>query len=225
MSDRETIKVMVVDDHTLFSQTLGRVLGNEPDLEMVGTAGSVVEARAMARRAQPDVVLMDYRLSDGVGTEAARQIREDRPETKVVMLTGFPEDSVLIAAIGVGCSGYIAKDAAVEEVISAVRAAAAGEALIPPEMLLRLLPRLRRDTHHTVFTLSSRELDVLRLLARGLSNAAMADEMALSVNTIRKHVQSILAKLDAHSKLEALAKAVQGGLVEIGRDAGPRARP
>ncbi|HLI56340.1 MAG TPA: response regulator transcription factor, partial [Actinomycetota bacterium] len=137
------IKVMLVDDHVMFAQTLLRVLKDEADLDVVATASSVAEARSRARIYQPDVVLMDYRLPDGLGTEAARMIREDRPETKVVMLTGFPEDSVLLTAIEVGCSGYMTKDGAVQEAISAVRAAAAGEALISPAMLARLLPKLR----------------------------------------------------------------------------------
>jgi two-component system response regulator DevR len=216
--DAEMIRVMVVDDHKMFAQTLLRVLGEEPDMDIVGTATSVAEARTMARSYRPDVVLMDYRLPDGLGTEAARMIREDRPETKVVMLTGFPEDAVLITAIEVGCSGYMTKDGAVEEAISAVRAAAAGEALISPAMLVRLLPKLRRDSHRAAYTLSARELDVLRLLAQGMPNAAIADHLVLSVNTVRKHVQSILNKLNAHSKLEALATAVRQGLVEMGGD-------
>jgi DNA-binding NarL/FixJ family response regulator len=216
VSEPGTIRVMVVDDHKMFAETLLRVLAEEPDLQVVGTATSVAEARTLARTESPDVVLMDYRLPDGLGTDAARQIREDRPATKVVILTGFPEDSVLITAIEVGCSGYMTKDGAVEEAISAVRAGAAGEALIPPAILARLLPKLRRESSRTSYSLSARELDVLRLIAQGLPNQAIADDLVLSVNTVRKHVQSILNKLDAHSKLEALATAVRQGLVEMG---------
>lgn len=211
----KTIRVMLVDDHVMFSQTLLRVLADEPDLEVVATASSVADGRSRARIYRPDVVLMDYRLPDGLGTDAARLIREDRPETKVVMLTGFPEDSVLLTAIEIGCSGYMTKDGAVQEAISAVRAAAAGEALISPMMLARLLPKLRRDPNRVSYSLSSRELDVLRLMAEGLPNGAIADRLFVSINTIRKHVQSILTKLGAHSKLEALAIAVRQGLVDM----------
>lgn len=212
------IRVLLVDDHKMFAQTLFRVLSDEADIEVIGIAGSVAEGRELASRRPPDVVLMDYRLPDGLGTDAARILREDRPETKVVMLTGFPEDTVLISAIEAGCSGYIAKNGPVEEAIAAVRAAAAGEALISPAMLVRLLPKLRRDAHKVPYTLSTRELEVLRLLAEGMPNAAIADRLVVSVNTIRKHVQSILAKLNAHSKLEALSIAVRQGLVEMGGD-------
>ena len=132
------------------------------------------------------------------------------------MLTGFPDDGVIIAAIEAGCSGYITKNGDVAELVAAVRAAAMGEALIPPFLLVRLLPTLRREPRRMAYGLSDRELDVLRLLAQGMVNAAIAEHLVLSVNTVRKHVQSILLKLDAHSKLEALAIAARQGIVEIG---------
>ena len=218
----QTIKVMLVDDHVMFSQTLLRVFRDEPDFDVVATASSVAEGRSLARIYRPDVVLMDYRLPDGLGTDAARLIRQDRPETKVVMLTGFPEDSVLLSAIEAGCSGYMTKDGAVQEAISAVRAAAAGEALISPMLLARLLPRLRRDAERLSYEITSRELEVLHLMAEGLPNAAIADRLVLSVHTVRKHVQSILNKLGAHSKLEALAIAVRQGLVDMAGSQSPR---
>lgn len=210
------IRVLVVDDHQLLTQSLLMVLREEPDLDVVGAAASVAEARAMARRTSPDVVLMDYRLPDGVGTDAARQIREENPAIKVVMLTGFPDDAILVAAIEAGCSGYITKDSAVTEAISAVRAAFAGEALISPSMLARLLPKLRRDYRGVGSSLTDREREVLQLLAKGSQNQAVADQLFLSVNTVRKHVQSILSKLGAHSKLEAVAIAVREGVIELG---------
>jgi two-component system response regulator DevR len=216
VSDNPQIKVMVVDDHQLLTQSLLMVLAEEPDFEVVATAASVAEAQLMARRHPPDVALMDYRLPDGLGTEAARLIRQENPEVKVVMLTGFPDDSILVAAIEAGCSGYITKDSAVTEAISAVRAAHAGEALISPSMLARLLPKLRRDYRGVGSTLTDRELEVLQLLAKGSQNQAVADHLFLSINTVRKHVQSILSKLGAHSKLEAVAIAVREGIIELG---------
>jgi len=209
---------MVVDDHQLLTQSLLMVLKEEEDLTVVATAASVAEAQVTARRTVPDVVLMDYRLPDGLGTDAARLIRADNPAIKVVMLTGFPDDSILLAAIEAGCSGYITKDSAVGEAISAVRAAHAGEALISPAMLARLLPKLRRDYRGVGSSLTDREREVLRLLAQGSQNQAVADQLFLSVNTVRKHVQSILTKLGAHSKLEAVAIAVREGVIELGDD-------
>jgi len=218
------IRVMVVDDHQLLTQSLLMVIGEERDMSVVATAASVAEARANARQHRPDVILMDYRLPDGLGTDAAVAIREDNPAVKVVMLTGFPDDAILIAAIEAGCSGYITKDSAVEEAISAVRAAHAGEALISPPMLARLLPKLRRDYRGVGSTLTDREKEVLALLAEGSQNSTVADKLFVSVNTVRKHVQSILSKLGAHSKLEAVAVAVREGIIDLSSDSrgGPR---
>lgn len=212
------VRVMVVDDHQLLTQSLLMVIEEETDMTVVATAASVAEARLNARRHRPDVVLMDYRLPDGLGTDAARFIREENPNIKVVMLTGFPDDAILVAAIEAGCSGYITKDSAVSEAISAVRAAHAGEALISPSMLARLLPKLRRDYRGVGSTLTEREREVLSLLAQGSQNSAVADQLFLSVNTVRKHVQSILSKLGAHSKLEAVAIAVREGILDLGDD-------
>ncbi|HYR63855.1 MAG TPA: response regulator transcription factor [Actinomycetota bacterium] len=219
---RREIRVMVVDDHQLLAESLLMVLDEEPDMTVVATAASVAEARLNARRHTPDVVLMDYRLPDGLGTDAARFIREENPIVRVVMLTGFPDDAILVAAIEAGCSGYITKDSAVSEAISAVRAAYAGEALISPSMLARLLPKLRRDYRGVGSTLTDREREVLSLLAGGSQNSTVADQLFLSVNTVRKHVQSILSKLGAHSKLEAVAVAVREGIIDLGED--PRRR-
>src|SRR5207248_4464518 len=151
----------------------------------VATAASVAEARLKARRHLPDVVLMDYRLPDGLGTDAARFIREENPDIKVVMLTGFPDDAILVAAIEAGCSGYITKDSAVSEAISAVRAAHAGEALISPAMLARLLPKLRRDYRALGSALTDREREVLNLLSRGWPYSTAANQPFLSVHPVR----------------------------------------
>lgn len=215
---RTQIKVMVVDDHQLLTESLLMVLEEESDMTVVATAASVAEARLKARRYVPDVVLMDYRLPDGLGTDAARFIREENPDIKIVMLTGFPDDAILVAAIEAGCSGYITKDSAVGEAISAVRAAHAGEALISPAMLARLLPKLRRDYRGVGSSLTDREREVLNLLAQGSQNSTVADQLFLSVNTVRKHVQSILSKLGAHSKLEAVAVAVREGIIDLSDD-------
>jgi DNA-binding NarL/FixJ family response regulator len=179
---RTQIKVMVVDDHQLLTESLLMV------------------------------------LPDGLGTDAARFIREENPDIKIVMLTGFPDDAILVAAIEAGCSGYITKDSAVGEAISAVRAAHAGEALISPAMLARLLPKLRRDYRGVGSSLTDREREVLNLLAQGSQNSTVADQLFLSVNTVRKHVQSILSKLGAHSKLEAVAVAVREGIIDLSDD-------
>lgn len=207
------IKVMLVDDHQMVVQGLLRILGEQSDIEVVATAGSVEDAAASARMHRPDVVLMDYELPDGNGIQAAERIRTDRPDTKVVMLTSYTDESVLVAAIEAGCSGYVTKHKVVEEVVDAVRAASQGEALISPAMLARLLPKLRPSKRGLGSDLTSREIEVLKLLAEGLSNQAIADKLVISVHTVRHHVQNIITKLDVHSKLEAVATAAKEGLI------------
>ncbi len=207
------IRVMVVDDHQLVAQALAEVLDDEPDLDVVARTGSVAEATQTARELAPDVVLMDYQLPDGNGVAAAERIRRHRPETKIVMLTAYAEDALLVAAVEAGCSGYLTKDRAVEEVVSAVRAAHAGEVLISPAKLAQLLPKLRRSSSAGGVSLTAREIEVLQLMAEGLSNHAIAERLVLSLNTVRNHVQSVISKLQAHSKLEAVAIAVRTGVI------------
>ncbi|HEU5004156.1 MAG TPA: response regulator transcription factor [Actinomycetota bacterium] len=221
MSEQGVIKVLVVDDHQMFAQTLIRVFRDQSDLEVVGAAATAADARHMAARFHPDVVLMDNQLPDGAGIDAAADIRAECPATKVVILTAYADDNALVHAIEVGCSGFISKVGLVEDALSAVRAAAVGETLIPPELLMRLLPRLRREHQQVSYGLTDRELEVLELMARGLHNAAIAEALFLSVNTVRKHVQAILTKLEAHSKLEAAAIAVRQGILQMTED-GPK---
>jgi DNA-binding NarL/FixJ family response regulator len=208
-----TIKVLIVEDQTMFAEAIVRLIEEESDLTSVGSVASMSEAIATTQREEPDVVLMDYALGDGDGVAAARQIKKSRPETKVIMLTGFAEPSVLVAAIEAGCSGFITKNQAADEVVSGVRRAHDGEAVIDPAMLSGLLPRLHRGAGSPRSQLTPREMEVLRLLSRGLANRDIADRMVLSVNTIRCHVQNLMMKLDAHSKLEAVSKAVRQGII------------
>jgi DNA-binding NarL/FixJ family response regulator len=213
MSEDMKIKVLVVDDHQMFAQAMVMHLESENDIEVVGIATSGEQGEKVAHENHPDVVLMDYELPDIDGARAAEAIKRDHPETKIIMLTGFAEDDILVAAIEAGCSGYVTKHNAVEEVVSAVRAAAAGEALISPSMLARLLPKLRRGYQGLGSDVTPRELEVLRMLAEGLSNRAIAEKMSISLHTVRNYVQSLLTKLQAHSKLEAVATAVKEGLI------------
>lgn len=207
------IRVLIVEDQAMFAEALSRLIDEEPGLESVGTVSSMRDAMATVRHKEPDVVLMDYALGDGDGVAAAREITRSRPETKVIMLTGFAEPSVLVAAIEAGCSGFITKNQATQELVHGVRRAHEGEAVIEPGMLAGLLPRLHRSVVAPRSQLTPRELEVLRCLARGTSNRDIAEQMVLSVNTIRCHVQNLMMKLGAHSKLEAVSKAVRQGII------------
>jgi DNA-binding NarL/FixJ family response regulator len=211
-SQERQIRVLIVEDHRMFSQALRMALDETDDIAVTAAVGTTQEGVEAARTTRPDVVLMDYRLPDGDGVDAARKIKSDRPETKVVILTAVSDDSVLSEAIQAGCSGYLTKGHTLDELILAVRAAYNGEALISPAMLSRLLDRLS-DRSRPGSDLTARETEVLRLLAEGLSNQAIAKQLDIRLATVRNHVQSVIEKLHAHSKLEAVAVAVRLGLI------------
>jgi DNA-binding NarL/FixJ family response regulator len=207
------VRVLIVDDHEVLSASLAAVLGDQPDLEVVGTAGTIARARTLMETTAPDVVLLDHRLPDGEGVAAIGELRAIRPSVGIVVLTASAADHVLVAAIEAGAAGFVSKTRGLQEVTSAVRAAAAGEAVISPELLARLLPRLHRGGGSPRGELTEREREVLSLLADGLSNAAIAATLSVSVHTVRNHIANLSAKLGAHSKLEALSIAVRDGLL------------
>ncbi len=207
------IKVLIIDDHRVFADGLARVMSDEPDIEVIGVASSGHQGIAMAATLSPTVVLVDYHLPDHDGLAITARIKAHAAETYVVMLTGSAEDSVLLSAIEAGCSGYLTKTSTAVEVAQAVRLAAAGEATISPRELARLLPQLGRNQQSIGSDLTPRELQILGLLAPGTANSAIATDLHLSINTVRNYVQSILTKLGAHSKLEAVAVGVQQGLI------------
>jgi DNA-binding NarL/FixJ family response regulator len=208
------VRVLIVDDHEVLAASLAMVLDSQPDLLTVGVAGTLAKARSLVATAAPDVVLLDHRLPDGDGVASIEELRRLRPSIGVVVLTASAADHVLVAAIEAGAAGFVSKTRGLAEVTAAVRAAAAGESVISPEMLARLLPRLhRRPAGPPRSELTEREREVLGLLAEGLSNAMIADRLTVSVHTVRNHVANLSAKLGAHSKLEALSIAVREGLL------------
>lgn len=205
------IRILIVDDHEVLAASLARVLDEEPDMVAVGKAGNLAQARARISSETPDVLLLDRRLPDGDGVGAIPELRSLRPSMNVVVLTASDSDRVLVEAIEAGAAGFVSKTRSLGEVTAAVRAAAAGEAVISPELLSRLLPKLTRSSGPAA-ELTRREQEVLNMLARGLSNAAIAEELSVSVHTVRNHIANLSAKLGAHSKLEALSIAVRRGL-------------
>ena len=216
------VRVLVVDDHAMFASSVAALLGSEPGLEVVGTATDLATARSRLTADPVDVVLLDQRLPDGRGVDAIVELKRLSPATKIVMLTGAADDASLVTATAAGCAGFLEKSRSVEELVAAVRAAAASEVLLSPDLLARLIAGLQRKRQGLGSDLTAREIEVLGLLAKGLSNAAIAKALFLSVNTVRNHVANILAKLGAHSKLEALSVAVREGLLDHGRArAGP----
>ncbi len=207
------IRVLIVDDHEVLASSLAHVLDTEPDLRCVGIASSLEKARSLIGTTSPDVLLLDHRLPDGDGVGAIGELRAIRESMQIVVLTASAAEHVLVQAIEAGASGFVSKTRSVGEVTSAVRAAAQGEALISPELLARLLPRLSRTGGTRLQELTEREREVLGLLADGLTNAVIAERMVVSVHTIRNHIANLSRKLGAHSKLEALSIAVREGLL------------
>jgi DNA-binding NarL/FixJ family response regulator len=210
----DVIGVLLVDDHRMFAESLARLLSTEADIEVLAVATDGATALDLADALDPRVILVDHQMPGQDGVSVAGELKRRNPERMVVMLTGSTDDRLLLAAIEAGCSGFLTKDRAASEVAETVRVAAAGEALITPAMLARLLPRIGRTERSLGSDLTEREVEVLRLLAAGYANRAVAGELYLSVNTVRNYVQSILVKLGAHSKLEAVATAVREGIVD-----------
>ncbi|MEI7744452.1 MAG: response regulator transcription factor [Chloroflexota bacterium] len=210
--------MLLVDDHRLIRESLARVLSGEPDMRVIGIAGTVAEAREMTRE-PVDVVLMDYRLPDGTGIDATRTIKSRWPASRVVMLTAIDDDETVLESIQAGADGYLTKDRAVDDVVQTVRSAYAGATLLPRAVIVAIARRVaeardRQVEHAPMDTLTQRELEVLRALTEGLSTPEICDKLFITPNTLRTHVQNIMGKMHVHSKLEAVAFALRHRLVE-----------
>ena len=222
MSDGEVIRVLIADDQALFRRGLYVVLGTEDQIEVVAEAENGLEAIEKARELAPDVVLMDVRMPKANGIEAAAQIRADLPSTKILMLTVSDEEEDLYEAIKAGANGYLLKEISVEEVAEAIRAVMQGQSLISPSMASKLLSEfnalVRRAEDRQQFpapALTNREIEVLRLVAKGMSNREIAEELYISENTVKNHVRNILEKLHLHNRMEAVIYAVKERLLDI----------
>jgi two-component system response regulator DevR len=197
------IRLMLVDDHDMIAQSLRMILEHEADIEVVAVSNSVADAVADASAARPDVILMDYYLPDGDGVAATARIKQNHPEIKVILLTGSDDPQALQRAVDAGCLGYLDKAGPLDELAAAIRVAAGGHVVISAENLAQLVPGRAKGSA----ALTKREREILHLVADGLTNQAIAAELFLSVHTVRTHVQTMLTKLGAHSKLEAVAVA------------------
>jgi two-component system NarL family response regulator len=212
------IRLLIVDDHALFRRGLELVLADEPDIEIVGEATDGIQAVEQAAALEPEVVLMDVRMPGGSGIDAARQIRAAQPMVKIVMLTVSEEEDDLFGAIRAGANGYLLKEVSIEEVADAVRAVQRGHSLISPLMASKLLVEFnvlsRRVEDEHAPRLTGREIEVLRLVARGMSNKEIAAELVIAENTVKNHVRNILEKLQLRSRMEAAMYAVREKLVD-----------
>jgi DNA-binding NarL/FixJ family response regulator len=212
------VRVLLVDGHRLILQALSRLLDNEPDIRVVGLASSVAEA--VAHTGEPmDVALVDYRLRDGTGADAARAIKARWPAARIVILAAVEDDEAVYDSVRAGADGYLTTDRAVEEVVSTVRAARDGATMLPRPMVMMIARRLAetrdREADRVPYeTMTPRELEVLRALTEGLSTPEICATLSITPNTLRTHVQNIMGKLHVHSKLEAVAVALRHGIVE-----------
>lgn len=207
-----TIRVFIIDDHRMFTQAVAAALTEEPDMEVVGTVDNLAGARRELEKVEVDVILLDQRLPDGQGTHAAAELRAIRPAAKVILVTAAMDPSVLNEALAAGCAGFVTKGDSIDALSAAVRAAASGATPVSPAMLNRLTSGDPRGSNLTE-PLTLRETSVLLFLADGMSNEEISKRLFISIHTLRNHIQSIISKLGAHSKLEAVSVAIREGLI------------
>ncbi len=212
--DEPRVRVLVVHDQEPFVQRLVGLLRAQPTINFVGCAATAHDAENAVVADEPDVVLMDFDLPDSGWAKATEIIKALLPKVKVVMLTGNTDQQALVRAIGAGCAGFVAKTDPVEKLVGAIHSAHDGESPTANTHLPRLLAELRPTNRGLGSDLGPRELEVLRLMATGVPNKALARQLHLSLNTVRNHVQHVLYKLDAHSKLEAVATAIREGVID-----------
>lgn len=221
MTDTQAITtVLIVEDHPMVAQALSHLLGDAPDLLVEDTVANGADALRLAAERKPDVVIMDYHLPGGSGAQAAAAIRAASPDTSILFFSADDSDVALFEAVEAGASGYLHKGSYPDLVLEAVRRVATGEMLIPAADLSRLISAKRAaarsaaEREQAAAQFTERERELLLLMRDGLDNAAVAQRMFIELTTVRWHIRNILEKLGAHTKLEAVARAAELGLIE-----------
>jgi DNA-binding NarL/FixJ family response regulator len=219
-----TIRVLIADDQALVRSGFRMLLGGETDMEIVAEAGNGLEAVDKAARFEPTVVLMDIRMPELDGLEATRRILAADPTARVLVLTTFDLDEYVYEALRAGASGFVLKDEPPEQLLAAIRVVAAGEALLSPAVTKRVIGQFTRLPHRAppleIDDLTERELDVFRLIARGLSNAEIGQELFISETTVKTHITHLLQKLGLRDRVQAVVLAYETGLFESGAQPG-----
>lgn len=210
------IRILVADDHPVVREGLVAILGTQPDFEVVGEARNGREVIAQNERLEPDVVLLDLEMPELDGVGALRELRAATPDIRVIVFTAFDTDERILGAIQAGAQGYLLKGAPRGELFNAVRVVHAGGSLLQPVVASKLLRQVSREPDTIADALTPREVEVLDLLARGLQNKEIARELVISERTVKFHVSSILSKLDAGNRTEAVTIAAQRGLIRLG---------
>ena len=205
-------RVLIVEDHRVVAEGLAALINDQADMSVVGNVGTVAECVAAATELNPDVVLLDFRLPDGMGPDAAAAIRSIRPASKMIFLTREDTEAARFAAVQSGASAFLHKSRAAAEVVAAIRDVARGRMLITPRTIATLLAK-RKAIEAQLERLTPREKEVLRLMAEGFPSRAIAAELGISYTTVRTHIRGLGSKLAVHSKLEAVVKARELGLI------------
>lgn len=211
-----SLNILIADDHPLFRKGIRALLESNPDIEVIGEATSGREAVEMATALQPDLVLMDLQMPEGGGLMATREISKSSPNIRILVVTLFEDDESVFTALRAGARGYILKDADEDEMMRAVRAVGDGEAIFSPTIATRLMDYFtasRAVVPREVFPeLTDREREILTLIARGQTNAAIAEQLTISLKTVRNHVSNIYAKLQVADRAQAVIRAREAGL-------------
>lgn len=215
------VRVLIVQDHPLLAGAIARVLEGQPDLAVTSVCASAAAAVKATAEERPDVVVMDFRLPDMTGPEAARMIQNEHAQAAIVFHSADESETALLDAVDAGATAFLTKDATADQIIEAVRRASVGAVLIPVALFARAIARqqglaaskLKHDQLRAEFT--PREIDVLHLLAEGLDTAAMSLRLGIAPHTVEWHVRHVIEKLEVHSKLQAIIAAVRNGLIEL----------
>lgn len=220
MSETEyaPIRIVIAEDHAVVRQALRVMLEMEPDVTVVGEAVDGEEAVKLTEEHNPDLVVLDVRMAGMDGVEATRKIREQKPETAILILTGFGDEDILVNAVEAGAHGFLLKDATHEELLDAIHRLVKGESLITPSLLRRLLDEFahRHEEHQPAHNqLTPRENEVLHALARGLRNEEIARELVISEKTVKSHLTNIFGKLQVEGRSQAIIYAIRHGLVDV----------
>jgi NarL family two-component system response regulator LiaR len=213
----QAIRLLAVDDHAIVRQGLRAFISGTPDIELAGEAADGQEAVLLARSLQPDVILMDLVMPRKNGIQAIQEIMSENPDARILVLTSFDEDDRVFSAVKAGALGYVLKDSSPRELLEAIRCVYRGESSLHPAVARKLMLGYRRDekAESGVVTLTEREVDVLKLVARGLSNQEIAEQLNISEGTVRFHITNMLSKLELENRTQAALYALREGLVRL----------
>lgn len=219
IESNSVVTIGIVDDHQMFTEALALIIGNGPYLNVIGSASTCAAARDLVAGASPNVLLLDVALPDGDGLSLVPELKRLSPETSILVLTSFADEKTLLRAIDSGVSGFIGKNHPIADVLAAIRQAAEGEIVMPASLLVGLLSRTAQAHRSSLAEadgepLTPREQEILMQLAHGRSNLSIATQLGISATTVRTHIRNLLSKLGVHSRLAAVAFALQHGLIE-----------